>query len=186
MARKKILILTSTGGGGHMSVARALEQYLANASYEIRTVHAFSDIFKSHDIFRYVLPAHKGAEDLYNWFLNNRWIRSLHLYYDAAAVLFTTRNKKFTQDMVDYLKEQTAYTILYFDEKPIAVTPPTFMELKVMETPPGVRGDTAQGGGTKPATLETGLVIQVPLFVNEGDILKVDTRDNNYIERVKK
>ena len=60
------------------------------------------------------------------------------------------------------------------------------MELKVTETPPGVRGDTAQGGGSKPATLETGLVIQVPLFVNEGDILKVDTRDNNYIERVKK
>jgi elongation factor P len=101
--------------------------------------------------------------------------------YDQVAL-----NKENITDILDYLKEQTAYTILYFDEKPIAVTPPTFMELKVTETPPGVRGDTAQGGGSKPATLETGIVIQVPLFINEGDILKVDTRDNNYIERVKK
>lgn len=101
--------------------------------------------------------------------------------YDQVAL-----NKENIADILPYLKEQTAYTILYFDEKPIAVTAPTFMELKVTETPPGVRGDTAQGGGSKPATLETGLVIQVPLFVNEGDILKVDTRDNSYIERVKK
>jgi elongation factor P len=101
--------------------------------------------------------------------------------YDQVAL-----NKENITDILDYLKEQTVYTILYFREKPIAVTAPLFMELKVTETPPGVRGDTAQGGGTKPATLETGLVIQVPLFVNEGDILKVDTRDNNYIERVKK
>ena len=59
------------------------------------------------------------------------------------------------------------------------------MELKVVSTPPGVRGDTAQGGATKPATLETGLVLQIPLFVNEDDIIKVDTRDLSYIERVK-
>jgi len=101
--------------------------------------------------------------------------------YDQVAL-----NKENISDILDYLKEQTAYTILYFDEKPIAVTAPMHMELKVAETVPGVRGDTAQGGASKPATLETGLVIQVPLFVNEGDIIKVDTRDNNYIERVKK
>jgi elongation factor P len=88
--------------------------------------------------------------------------------------------------VTNLLKEQVAYTILYFNDKPIAVTPPMFMELKVTETPPGVRGDTAQGGATKPATLETGLVLQVPLFVNEGDVLKIDTRENTYIERVKK
>jgi elongation factor P len=58
------------------------------------------------------------------------------------------------------------------------------MNLKVTETPPGVKGDTAQGGGNKPATLETGLVVQVPLFVNEEDSIKVDTRDGSYIERV--
>ena len=89
-------------------------------------------------------------------------------------------------DAIDYLKEQEIYTILYFEEKPIGITPPIFLNLKVTDTPPGIRGDTAQGGATKPATLETGLVIQVPLFVNEDDIIKVDTRDGKYVERVKK
>ncbi len=89
-------------------------------------------------------------------------------------------------DVKDFLKEQTVYTVLYFNGKPIAVNAPLFMELAVKETPPGVKGDTAQGGGTKPATLETGLVLQVPLFVNEGDIIKVDTRESKYIERMKK
>ena len=95
-------------------------------------------------------------------------------------------NKPQLEEVLNFLKEQTVYTILYFQDKPIAVTPPMFMELLVTETPPGVKGDTAQGGGNKPATLETGLVVQVPLFVQEGDLLKVDTRDSKYIERVKK
>lgn len=101
--------------------------------------------------------------------------------YDQVAL-----NKENITDILDYLKEQTVYTILYFEGKPIAVNAPMHMELAVVETVPGVRGDTAQGGASKPATLESGLVLQVPLFVNEGDIIKVDTRDNSYIERVKK
>lgn len=95
-------------------------------------------------------------------------------------------NKSQLEEKLDFLKEQVIYTVLYFGEKPIAVTPPLFMELEVKETPPGVRGDTAQGAGSKPATLETGLVIQVPLFINEGDLLKIDTRTSTYLERVKK
>ena len=59
-----------------------------------------------------------------------------------------------------------------------------FIELEVKETMPGVKGDTAKGGATKPATLETGLVVQIPLFVNEGDVVKIDTRDGGYMERV--
>src|ERR1700733_15168650 len=86
-------------------------------------------------------------------------------------------NKDQIEDALNYLKEQTVYHVLNFEDSPIAVTPPLFMALEVTETPPGVRGDTAQGAGNKPATLETGLVVQVPLFVNEGDIIKVDTRD---------
>ena len=78
-------------------------------------------------------------------------------------------DKDQVSDVLDFLKEQTVYNVLYFNNKPIAVNAPLFMELEVKETPPGVKGDTAQGGATKPATLETGLVIQVPLFVNEGD-----------------
>lgn len=90
------------------------------------------------------------------------------------------------EEVKDYLKEQNLYNVLYFEGNPIAINPPMFMELKVTETQPGVRGDTAQGGATKPATLETGLVLQVPLFVEEDDVIKVDTRSGEYIERVKK
>lgn len=90
------------------------------------------------------------------------------------------------EEVKDYLKEQSVYTVLYFEDKPIEVTPPLFMELAVTQTMPGVRGDTAQGGATKPATLETGKVVQIPLFVEEGDVVKIDTRDGQYVERVKK
>lgn len=94
-------------------------------------------------------------------------------------------NKNQVEEILPYLKEQTSFNVLYFNDKPISVNPPLFMELEVVDTPPGVKGDTAQGG-SKSATLETGLVLSVPLFVNQGDIIKVDTRDNKYIERIKK
>ena len=117
-----------------------------------------------------------------------------YLYEDGALYNFmdqeTFDQVALSQDQIqevkDYLKEQEVYTILYFNEKPIAVNPPMFIELEVKETMPGVRGDTAQGACTKPATMETGLVLQVPLFVDEGDIIKIDTRKKEYIERVKK
>jgi elongation factor P len=83
----------------------------------------------------------------------------------------------------DYLREEMVVTIVSHRGAPLAVEVPTFVELLVAETDPGVRGDTASGG-SKPATLETGAVIQVPLFINVGDRLRVDTRTGNYIERV--
>lgn len=95
-------------------------------------------------------------------------------------------DEDFLEDVIPYLKEQAEYTMLYWGERIIGVTPPLHMELEVTETPPGVKGDTAQGGGSKPATLETGLVVQVPLFVSIGDKVKVDTRDGKYLERVQK
>lgn len=95
-------------------------------------------------------------------------------------------NKQQLRDVVDYLKEEIIYIILYFQHQAIMVTPPVFISLEVKETPPGVKGDTAQGAGSKLATLETGLVLQVPLFINEGDFVKIDTRDAKYIERTKK
>ncbi len=82
-----------------------------------------------------------------------------------------------------YLKDSEIYNVINFQGKPILVEPPIFMVLQIKETVPGVKGDTAQGG-SKPATLETGLVIQVPLFLNEGQKIKVDTRDDKYIEKV--
>lgn len=110
----------------------------------------------------------------------------LYSFMDQESFEQVELNKEQLDEVLDYLKEQEIYTILYFNDGPIGVTPPLFMELEVKETPPGVRGDTAQGGATKPATLETGLVLQVPLFVDEGEVVKIDTRDAKYIERVKK
>ena len=83
-----------------------------------------------------------------------------------------------------WLTENLNVKILFFNRQPVAVEPPLFVELTVAQTEPGVRGDTATGGN-KPATLESGAVIQVPLFINEGDRVKVDTRTGTYIERVK-
>lgn len=108
----------------------------------------------------------------------------LYNFMDQESFEQVALNKSQIEDVLDYLKEQTVYTILYFKDKPIAVTPPMFMELEIVETTPGVRGDTAQGGATKPAKLETGMTVQVPLFVNEGEKIKVDTRNAEYIERV--
>ena len=79
-------------------------------------------------------------------------------------------------DAVNYLKEETVVDVMFYNESVINVHLPTFVELEVVEAPPGFKGDTAQGG-TKPATLETGVVIQVPLFVNSGQRVKVDTRN---------
>jgi len=87
------------------------------------------------------------------------------------------------EDQLRYLKENMGCEGLVHDDLVIAVELPDFVELTVTRTDPGIRGDTAQGG-TKPATLETGAVIQVPLFVEEGDVVRVDRREDKYLERV--
>ncbi len=86
-------------------------------------------------------------------------------------------------DAVKYLKENMSIQVLSFQGKSIGVDMPNFVELEVVETTPGIKGDTASGG-SKPATLETGAVVQVPFFVNVGDKLQIDTRTGHYIKRV--
>ena len=86
-------------------------------------------------------------------------------------------------DARDFLKENIEVEILFIDGSPVTVELPNFIELRIAKTDPGIRGDTASGG-SKPATLETGAVIQVPLFLNEGDVVKVDTRSGDYLGRV--
>jgi elongation factor P len=86
-------------------------------------------------------------------------------------------------DARDFLKENTDVDILFIDGSPVTVELPTFMELAIARTDPGIRGDTASGG-SKPATLESGAVVQVPLFLNQGDVVKVDTRTAEYLGRV--
>lgn len=87
------------------------------------------------------------------------------------------------EERLPYLKENLECQGLLREGRVIAVQLPNFVELRVVKTEPGVRGDTAQGG-SKPATLETGAVVQVPLFIQEGDIIRVDTREEKYLERV--
>jgi len=84
-----------------------------------------------------------------------------------------------------WLKAQDACQVTLYNGNPISVTPPNFVELEISDTDPGLKGDTAQGG-TKPATLETGAVVKVPLFLEIGEKVRVDTRSGEYMSRVKK
>ncbi|MBV1788785.1 elongation factor P [Marinobacterium sp. D7] len=85
-------------------------------------------------------------------------------------------------DSTKWLKEQDKCMITLWNNNPIAVTPPNFVELEVVETDPGLKGDTAQGG-SKPATLSTGAVVRVPLFIERGEKLRIDTRTGEYVSR---
>jgi len=87
------------------------------------------------------------------------------------------------EDKVEFLSENLEVTMLFHGDEVLCMDLPMFIEIPIGETVPGVRGDTASGG-SKPATLETGAVLNVPLFLNEGDVVKVDTRTGEYVERV--
>lgn len=93
-------------------------------------------------------------------------------------------NEAAMSDASKWLKGQEICIVTLWNGEPLAVTPPNFVTLEVTDTDPGVRGDTSGGGG-KPATLETGAVIRVPLFINIGELLKVDTRSGEYVSRAK-
>jgi elongation factor P len=114
------------------------------------------------------------------------------LYTDGEDLVFMdmsdfeqmTLPAKQVGDSVKFLKENTTVQLVQWKDQLINLELPQTMEFKITQSDPGVRGDTAQGG-SKPATLETGAVVTVPLFVNEGEIIRVDTRTGQYIERVK-
>jgi elongation factor P len=91
-------------------------------------------------------------------------------------------SREIVGDAAKWLKENDIATLQYAGEELIGVEPPMFVELEVIETEPGFKGDTVQGGN-KAATLQTGAVVQVPMFINNGDVLKIDTRDARYITR---
>ena len=113
-----------------------------------------------------------------------------YLYTDGEAWHFMN-NETFEQlqanaaamgDAGQWLKGQEMCTVTLYNGEPIAVTPPNFVVLRITQTDPGVRGDTATGG-KKPATMETGAVVRVPLFIEEGSLLKIDTRTGEYASR---
>jgi len=117
-------------------------------------------------------------------------MRLLYTEQDDAVFMNDTTFEQFhvplasTGNSRDFLKEDTLYDVIFYKGQVIDVNPPTFLELKVKESEPGAKGDTASGRVLKPATVETGAKIQIPIFVNEGEIIKVDTRTGEYVSRV--
>ena len=116
-----------------------------------------------------------------------------YLYTDGEFWHFMMTDGSFEQyaadekavgDTIKWLKDQESYVVTLYNGAPLSITPPNFVELEVIETDPGVKGDTAQGG-TKPATFSTGATVNVPLFVNIGEILRIDTRSGEYVSRAK-
>ncbi len=114
-----------------------------------------------------------------------------YLYNDGESYFFMD-NESYEQmsiskqqlgEAIKFLKENTNVYVLLYQGSVIGVDLPNFVELEVVETSPGIKGDTASGG-SKPATLETGAVVQVPFFVEVGDVLQIDTRTGNYLKRV--
>ncbi|MDP9381108.1 MAG: elongation factor P [Chloroflexota bacterium] len=106
-----------------------------------------------------------------------------YVFMDTETYEQPTLSAQLLGDAVRYLKEGMNIDLLLYGDEPIDVEIPTSVELRVERSDPGLRGDTA-AGASKPATLETGMTVQVPLFVNEGDVIRVDTRTGAYIERV--
>lgn len=105
------------------------------------------------------------------------------VFMDQASYEQVTIPAETLGDDSDMLKDNLDVTVLFFNERAVGVTLPNFIIVKVTHCEPGARGDTS-GNVTKPATVETGAIVQVPLFINEGDVLKIDTRSREYVERV--
>ena len=119
--------------------------------------------------------------------------RMQYLYQDGESLVFMD-NEDYEQmsipmeqvgDATKFLKENTDVDVMLYKGAPINIDLPAFIEVEITQTDPGVKGDTASGA-TKPATLETGAVVQVPLFIKEGELVRVDTRSGEYVERVNK
>lgn len=114
------------------------------------------------------------------------------LYKEADGAIFMDE-KTFDQvkiplknigDTIQWLMDDRMYDIVFYNGEPISVEPPTFMEMRVTQTDPGARGNTASGRVLKPAVVESGAKIQIPIFIDEGELIKVDTRTGEYVSRV--
>jgi elongation factor P len=117
-----------------------------------------------------------------------------YLYKEGGDLVFmdpsnhaqVTVSKELIGDAADLMKDNLPCRMTFFNERPVDVTLPTFVQLHVTATEPGVDGNTAAGNVTKKATVETGAVIHVPLFIRVGDTIKIDTRTHEYVERVER
>ena len=107
----------------------------------------------------------------------------IYEFMDHDTYEHVSMHKDQLGEVVSYLKENLEVIALVYKDKIVALEPPMFMDLKIIETEPGIRGDTSKSGN-KPAKTETGLIVSVPLFINEGDVVRIDTRTKGYTGRV--
>ena len=143
---------------------------------ELRTGRLIERTFSGYDVkLTPAIVSRRSAQYIYS-------DQNLYYFMDTENFDQFPISEQQVGDALKYLVEHTTVDLVFYHDEPIAIDLPVAVEIQVVETPPGVRGDTAQGG-TKPATLETGLVLQVPLFVNEGESIKVDTRTGEYMSR---
>ncbi len=159
----------------HIKLARAgavIKAKLRN----IRDGSIFEQSFRSGDKYKVVRIEKVPAQYLYS-------DGDIYHFMDSATYDQVALNRALVADALPFMKEGQQVNLLKYEDSVIGVELPITVELAVAQTDPGLRGDTVSGA-TKPAKLETGATLNVPLFVNTGDVLKVDTRSGNYIERV--
>lgn len=143
---------------------------------ELTTGRLIDRTFSGYDVdFKLADVERRSAEYIYQ-------DDNLYYFMDTASYEQFPLSDSQIADALQFLVEQTEVDLVLFRDNPVAIELPITVNLEVAETVPGVRGDTAQGG-TKPATLQTGIVVQVPLFVNQGELIKVDTRTAQYLSR---
>ncbi|WP_309567571.1 elongation factor P [Coxiella-like endosymbiont] len=143
----------------------------------LKTGRVLERTFKSSE----TLPSANVVEVEMQYLYNDRefWHFMVPETYEQYAA-----TSKIVGDTKQWLKKETLYTVTIWNGSPLSVHPPKFVELKIIETEPGVRGDTVTHG-TKPAKLESGTIVRVPLFLNKGEVIKVDTRRGEYVSRAK-
>ena len=158
----------------HIKIGRGSAQIRLKLR-DIRGGHTIERTFQAGEKFVRARLEYRDMQYLYN-------DGDLYYFMDEENFEQLPLNSDHLGDAINYLKENMSLQVSSYKDSVIGVEMPITVELEVTETEPGFKGDTATGG-TKPATLETGLTVQVPLFVNQGDIIKVDTRNGTYLER---
>ncbi|MCL4457914.1 MAG: elongation factor P [Nitrospirae bacterium] len=143
----------------------------------LRTGSVLEDTFRSGEKFEAPSLEEKNMQYLYEQ-------DDMHYFMDMESYEQIPLTSAQLDDTKKFIKENMTVKILYYKGAPMSVEPPMFVELAVAETEPAFKGDTASGG-SKPATLETGAVVKVPFHIQVGDVLKIDTRTSEYIEKVK-
>ncbi|MFQ5826547.1 MAG: elongation factor P [Dehalococcoidia bacterium] len=158
----------------HLKLGRGTAQVRIKLR-DIRVGHTIERTFQAGERFPRARLDYRPMQYLYQE-------GELYYFMDTENFEQTSLEASHLGDALSYLKEGMSLEVLFYKDSPLGVELPTAVELTVAETGPSFKGDTATGG-TKPATLETGLTVQVPLFVNTGDRIKVDTRTGEYLER---